>query len=58
MMAGQDVPNLGVVRPPLVYLASIVVGALIQFAVPFPFLPRTGRKIPGMSPLMFSFARS
>lgn len=34
-----NVPNLGLLRPPLVYLASIVVGALLQFAVPLPFLP-------------------
>jgi protein-S-isoprenylcysteine O-methyltransferase Ste14 len=36
----QDVPNLGVVRPPLVYLAAILLGALIQLAAPLPFLPR------------------
>ena len=39
--AGQDVPNLGLVRPPLVYLISIVTGALMQRAAPLPFLPRT-----------------
>jgi protein-S-isoprenylcysteine O-methyltransferase Ste14 len=37
----QDVPKLGVVRPPLVYLASILLGALLQSAAPLPFLPRT-----------------
>jgi protein-S-isoprenylcysteine O-methyltransferase Ste14 len=36
-----DVPNLGLVRPPLVYLASLVLGALLQLAIPLPFLPRT-----------------
>lgn len=36
-----DVPNLGLVRPPLVYLASIVVGALMQRVMPLPFLPGT-----------------
>jgi protein-S-isoprenylcysteine O-methyltransferase Ste14 len=41
MTADQDVPNLGVVRPPLVYLASIILGVLIQLVVPLPFLPRT-----------------
>ena len=40
MAIGQDVPNLGVVRPPLVYLASILLGALIHFAAPVPFIPR------------------
>jgi protein-S-isoprenylcysteine O-methyltransferase Ste14 len=39
--AGQDVPNLGLVRPPLVYLVSIVIGTMIQRATPLPFLPRT-----------------
>lgn len=39
--AAQDIPNLGLVRPPLVYLISLVVGALIQLAAPLPFLPRT-----------------
>ena len=36
--AAQDVANLGVVRPPLVYLISLVSGAGIQLATPFPFL--------------------
>ena len=40
MAIDQDVPNLGIVRPPLVYLASILVGALIEFAAPLPFLPQ------------------
>src|SRR5262245_61090653 len=34
----QDVVNLGLVRPPLVYLISLVSGAVIQFAKPLPFL--------------------
>src|SRR5437899_8511268 len=37
--AGQDVANLGLIRPPLVYLTSLVSGAVIQLATPFPFLP-------------------
>ena len=39
--AAQDVANLGFVRPPLVYLISLVSGAAIQLATPFPFLPGT-----------------
>src|SRR5436309_14350128 len=39
--AAPDVPNLGLVRPPLVYLISLGIGALIQLATPLPFLPRT-----------------
>lgn len=39
--AAQDVAHLGLVRPPLLYLASLVTGALVQLARPFPFLPGT-----------------
>src|SRR5436305_9528731 len=39
--AAQDVANLGLIRPPLVYLTSLVSGAVIQLATPFPFLPGT-----------------
>jgi protein-S-isoprenylcysteine O-methyltransferase Ste14 len=34
----QDVPKLGVVRPPLVYLTGLLVGALLQLAAPLPFV--------------------
>lgn len=34
-----DVANPGLLRPPFVYLASIVLGVLLQFAVPLPFFP-------------------
>lgn len=37
----QDVANLGLARPPLVYLISLVSGAVIQLAKPLPFLPGT-----------------
>ena len=36
----RDVANLGLVRPPLVYLISLVSGVAIQLGVPLPFLPR------------------
>jgi protein-S-isoprenylcysteine O-methyltransferase Ste14 len=39
--AGRDVANLGLVRPPFVYLTSLVSGALIHLAIPLPFLPET-----------------
>jgi protein-S-isoprenylcysteine O-methyltransferase Ste14 len=35
----QDVANLGLVRPPLVFLASIALGSVLEFAWPFAFLP-------------------
>lgn len=38
--AAQDVANLGLIRPPLVYLISLVLGALVQRAAPLPILPR------------------
>jgi protein-S-isoprenylcysteine O-methyltransferase Ste14 len=47
MEAGQDpaagvpeVANLGTLRPPLVYLATIVTGAMLELAWPSAFLPR------------------
>jgi protein-S-isoprenylcysteine O-methyltransferase Ste14 len=36
-----DVARLGLVRPPLVYLMSIVVGTVIHLAAQLPFVPRT-----------------
>ena len=39
--AARDIANLGLVRPPLVYLTSLVSGAVIHLAVPLPFLPGT-----------------
>src|SRR5947199_10508427 len=39
--AAQDVANLGLICPPLVYLTSLVSGAVIQLATPVPFLPGT-----------------
>src|SRR5262245_30155894 len=37
--ASQDVANLGLVRPPFVYLISLVFGFVIHLAVPLSFLP-------------------
>jgi protein-S-isoprenylcysteine O-methyltransferase Ste14 len=37
--AARDVANLGLVRPPLVYLISIVSGAMIHLAIQLPLLP-------------------
>ena len=39
--AGRDVANLRLVRPPFVYLTSLVSGAVIHLAMPLPFLPGT-----------------
>jgi len=35
-----DVANLGMVRPPVVYLVLIAVGSLLEFFWPLPFMPR------------------
>src|SRR5215472_5511625 len=42
-MARRDylVANLGLVRPPLVYLTSLVSGVVIHLATPLRFLPET-----------------
>ena len=39
--AGQDVANLGLIRPPFIYLTSLVVGAVIHLVLPLRFLPAT-----------------
>jgi protein-S-isoprenylcysteine O-methyltransferase Ste14 len=44
--AASDVPRLGLVRPPLVYLVSIVAGVLLHLGWPFPFVP--GRLAAGL----------
>ena len=38
--ATQEVANLGMARPPLVYGAAIVTGLLLELGWPLPFLPR------------------
>lgn len=38
--AMPEVANLGIVRPPLVYLATIVTGSVLEFVWPSAFLPR------------------
>ena len=39
MDATPEVANVGLVRPPLVYLAAIATGSALEFAWPLPFLP-------------------
>jgi protein-S-isoprenylcysteine O-methyltransferase Ste14 len=45
------VANLGIVRPPLVYLSSVLTGIVVQIAWPLPFLPST-LALPGGSSLV------
>jgi len=35
-----EVANLGIARPPLVFLCSILMGVTLDFVFPLPFLPR------------------
>ena len=56
-----DVPNLGLVRPPLVYLASLVLGALLQLALSLAFLPRTldvtlGASVVAVAAALFAYS--
>ncbi len=37
----RGVVNLGLLRPPLVYMTSLVSGAVMHLAMPLPFLPAT-----------------
>jgi protein-S-isoprenylcysteine O-methyltransferase Ste14 len=39
--AARATANLGLVRPPLVYLIALVAGIVMQLAMPLPFLSRT-----------------
>ena len=43
--------NLGIVRPPLVYLASVLTGIVVHIAWPLPFLP-PALALPGGSSLV------
>jgi len=38
--AAPEVVHLGVVRPPFIYLTSLVLGTVIQLAAPLSYLPR------------------
>lgn len=50
------VPDLGLIRPPLVYLASLIIGALIQLAMPLSFLPRALTVVPGTTVVVVAIA--
>lgn len=59
--AKQDVANLGIVRPPLVYLLSLVTGSASQFAAPLTFCPRAfafplGASLVTVAVALFSYA--
>ena len=53
--------NPGFIRPPFVYLFSLIVGVLIQLATPLPFLPRAhtmpvGIALIGVAVFLFSWS--
>jgi len=37
--------NLGLARPPIIYLSTIVTGLVLHFARPIPFVPRLGKPL-------------
>lgn len=59
--AARSVANLGLLRPPLVYMTSLVSGAVMHLAMPLPFLPATlavalGVPLVGVAIAMFSYS--
>ena len=59
--ATASVANAGVVRPPVVVLASLLLGAVLTVAWPFPFLPRVlrlpvGGLLVAMAGALFSYS--
>ena len=52
----SDVANPGPIRPPFVYLASIVLGALLQLAAPLPFVPQAFNVVGGASLIAVAIA--
>jgi len=59
--ATEEVANVGIVRPPLVFLSSIVTGLVLEFVWPMPFLPRLlsapiGSSFVVVAVVLFSFS--
>jgi len=59
--ATQEVANLGMARPPLVYGAAIVTGLLLELGWPLPFLPRVlaallGSFLVALAAVVFSYS--
>jgi protein-S-isoprenylcysteine O-methyltransferase Ste14 len=52
----RDVANLGLVRPPLVYLGSILLGVLLHLAWPLPLLPHPLRAPTGAGVVVLAVA--
>jgi protein-S-isoprenylcysteine O-methyltransferase Ste14 len=48
--------NLGIVRPPLLFLCSMLAGILVDIAWPLPFLPRALALPVGSSPVVVAIA--
>jgi protein-S-isoprenylcysteine O-methyltransferase Ste14 len=59
--AARSVANLGLLRPPLVYMTSLVSGAVMHLAMPLPFLRATlavalGVPLVGVAIALFSYS--
>jgi protein-S-isoprenylcysteine O-methyltransferase Ste14 len=48
--------NLGIVRPPLVYLSSVLLGIVVHIAWPLPFLPPALARLIGSSLVVVAIA--
>ena len=55
-MEATDVANPGAIRPPFVYLGSILLGVLLQLAAPAPFVARTFNGALGASLVVIAIA--
>ena len=51
-----DAPNLGVLRPPFVYLAAILAGVALDFIHPLPFLPGKLGMLKGVALIVVALA--
>ena len=53
---GPDVPNLGFVRPPLVYLSAIIMGVILHLLAPVSFFPRAWAMPVGIALVLIAVA--
>lgn len=54
--AAKDVPNLGFVRPPLVYLSAIILGVILHLIAPISFFPHALAMPVGIALILIAIA--
>jgi protein-S-isoprenylcysteine O-methyltransferase Ste14 len=52
----SDVANFGLVRPPFVYLAALLIGLLLDFVRPLPFVPSAAGLFSGIAIILLAAA--